>query len=115
WNEYIAPSARDRDSLLQILNQLAESSSRADAINELIAALRAVPTIRRRDVHVIGRRAFYATLGEDTAARTQLHQFLGQYQEQNSKLYTSHLHIEGEATPLNVPSSYPVFEGEPSF
>jgi pyruvate/2-oxoglutarate/acetoin dehydrogenase E1 component/TPP-dependent pyruvate/acetoin dehydrogenase alpha subunit len=115
WNEYVQPSVGDRDQLLTILDELRGTSARAEALDEISSALRAVPTIRRRDVHVAARRAFYATIGEDSTARRQLHDFVRGYQAANERLFTSHLHCESPATPLSVPSSYPTYEGEPSY
>jgi 2-oxoisovalerate dehydrogenase E1 component len=115
WQDYAAPSIGDRDRLIGILGRVQSDVAQPTEIESVITGLRAVPTVRRRDVHVAARRAWYSASQFSSESIAELKSFLGHYQDVNRQIFTSHLHATSARSSTQVAASLPEFRGEPSY
>jgi 2-oxoisovalerate dehydrogenase E1 component len=108
WRDYVGAAEGQRSALSAILNDLQD----VDGVSGIHSSLMAVPTIRRRDVHVAARRAIYATRTVERDRRSGLIDFEKNCSTDNFKTFGSHLYAEGDRSPLRIGSVEPKYPSE---
>lgn len=106
WEAYLAPILQERGQVMDILDEIAGSSSHATELEQIRDRLAAVPAPLRRDIHGAAHEALRVLRLEANPSRQVLVQWKNEQEEINTERYGSHLHT-GRA--LAVREVKPVF------
>ena len=109
WAEFLSPNLTHKKTLLGLLEQLAASSPNRVFINKIKNDLIAIDEPIKKDLASCSRKALRYTIGENSAAKTALEQWIDAYLNEMQPHYSSHLFSEqaDKATALPaVPPSY---------
>jgi pyruvate/2-oxoglutarate/acetoin dehydrogenase E1 component/TPP-dependent pyruvate/acetoin dehydrogenase alpha subunit len=113
WNSFKSELKEERNRVNNLLDKLAAQSAQADTLNEIKKEMNApmVP-LRKYTVSAV-RKALRIVRNEESAAKTELKNWLKESNEANSKRYDSYLYSEGEQSPLNIEEVVPAYSDEP--
>ncbi|HLF74039.1 MAG TPA: thiamine pyrophosphate-dependent enzyme [Anaerolineales bacterium] len=92
WEAYLAPILEERGHVMDMLDEIAGSSSHASELNQIRERLSALPAPLRRDVHSAGHEALRVLRDEAHPSRQVLVQWKNQQDEINKERYGSHLY-----------------------
>ncbi|MBE9518243.1 MAG: transketolase [Bacteroidetes bacterium] len=115
WKNYIEPINREREELLQIIdNRSCECSKEGvDKLGILSRDLKRIVYPIRRDIQSTAKRIM-RHLCTDCPVRSDLQssisQWLGVYKEENRKRYSSHVYSETNRSPLKVKPVSPEYD-----
>jgi pyruvate/2-oxoglutarate/acetoin dehydrogenase E1 component/TPP-dependent pyruvate/acetoin dehydrogenase alpha subunit len=118
WKNYIEPIFREREELLQIIdNQSCDcAKDGVDKLGILSRDLKRIVYPIRRDIQGTAKRIM-RHLCSDCPVRDELQgsvsQWLETYKEENSRRYNSHLYSETDRSPLKVKPVSPVYDEHP--
>ncbi|MFN4284840.1 MAG: thiamine pyrophosphate-dependent enzyme [Lacibacter sp.] len=102
WQEYQAPILQQVQQVLQLVQQLHPLEGQAEAFAAYVNELQQNREPNRRDVMKALQRCLSLAQTNGTAF-AQARANLQQLQQENRKLYNTHLYHEGPASALNVP------------
>lgn len=102
WQEYQAPILQQVQQVLQLVQQLHPLEGQAEAFAAYVNELQQNREPNRRDVMKALQRCLSLAQTNGTAF-AQARAYLQQLQQENRKLYNTHLYHEGPASALNVP------------
>jgi len=118
WKNYIEPIVRERDELLQIIDNrtcICEKDD-VDKLGILSRDLKRIMYPVRRDIQGTAKRIL-RHLCRNCSARKELQgsisQWLSDYKEENRKRYNTHLLSETNRSPLNVEPVTPIYDDHP--
>ncbi len=100
WAEFLKPIHSEKEEVLQLLEHLKDEGH--EGTEELHKELASAMDPGRREIHSIARRALIATHGKDSAARTDLGNWVREQTDLNADRYGSHLYSESEQSCLKV-------------
>jgi 2-oxoisovalerate dehydrogenase E1 component len=106
WDAYLAPILEERGHVMDMLDEIAASSSHARALNEVKDRLAALPAPLRRDVHAAAHAALRCLREEQVPAKQVLVQWKDRQDSVNRTRYGSDLY-SGRA--LRVAEVKPLF------
>jgi 2-oxoisovalerate dehydrogenase E1 component len=92
WEAYLAPILEERGQVMDILDEIAGSSSHADELKQIRDRLAAIPAPLRRDLHVAAHEALRVLRQEANPSRQVLVQWKNEQEQINTERYGSHLH-----------------------
>lgn len=110
WNAYLQPLKTEQKEALELLNALAESSPNKVFINKLVSGLTAIDEALRKDILSATRKAMRYVVGEQSAEKITLGQWIDSYIEQIQPKYSSHLHSESKHSTLNISEVKPTYD-----
>lgn len=112
WEAYQKPILEERDQVMDILDEIAPTSSQASALNEIRSRLANLSQPLRRDIHAAAHEALRILRYEAHPSKQILIQWKREQDKVNEQRYDSYLY-SGEA--LNVPEVPPRYsENSPS-
>jgi len=91
WNDYITPIAEERSQVVDILEEIAGSSSHASELNEIKEQLAALPTFTRRDIHIAAHDALRVLREENHPSKQVLIQWKNEQEAVNEARYDSNV------------------------
>ena len=106
WDAYLQPILEERGEVMDMLDEIATSSSHAAELNEIRQALADMPAPFRRDVHAAAHSALRLLRDEDHPAKQILVQWKNEQDHINDERYGSHIYSEKM---LQVEEVKPVF------
>ncbi len=115
WKNYIEPINREREELLQIIDNRSCECSKdgVDKLGILSRDLKRIVYPIRRDIQSTAKRIM-RHLCTDCPVRSDLQssisQWLGVYKEENRKRYSSHVYSETDRSPLKVKPVPPEYD-----
>ena len=118
WKNYIGPILREREELLQIIDNRSCDCAKdgVDKLGILSRDLKRIVYPIRRDIQGTAKRIM-RHLCTDCPVRSELQssvsQWLETYKEENSRRYNSHLYSETDRSPLKVKPVSPEYEEHP--
>lgn len=106
WDNYLAPILEERKQVLDMLDEIAATSSQAAALKTLRDRLSALPTVARRDIHSAVHEALRMLRDETHPTKQVLIQWKNKDDKINLERYGSHLY---SGTALKVPEVKPTY------
>lgn len=104
WNAYLKPMMEKKRSLLKILDQVLEESANANFIKPLREELKGNREPLKKDIVSAGRRTLRYLIGENSSSRTELLNWLKDYEAVTEADYSSTLYKEENFTEEVLPS-----------
>ncbi|MFH1185246.1 MAG: thiamine pyrophosphate-dependent enzyme, partial [Chloroflexota bacterium] len=92
WDAYLRPILEERDQVMDMLDEIAGSSARASALNDIREGLASTPAPLRRDVHAAAHSALRVLRGEAVPSRQVLVHWKNDQDAVNESRYGSHLY-----------------------
>jgi 2-oxoisovalerate dehydrogenase E1 component len=92
WDAYLAPILEERGQVMDMLDEIAGSSSHASALSQIKERLAALPAPLRRDVHSAAHEALRVLRDEANPSKQVLIQWKNEQDEINNERYGSHLY-----------------------
>lgn len=118
WKNYMEPISRERETLLDIIDNRSCNCSRegVDKLGILSRDLKRIVYPIRRDIQGTAKRIM-RHLCKDCPVRAELQsaitEWLTTYKEENRKRYSSHLYSETDRSPLKVKPVAPEYDKNP--
>ncbi len=106
WDAYLKPILEERGQVMDMLDEIATSSSHASELNEIKQGLAEVPSPFRRDIHAAAHSALRVLRDEQNPTKQVLVQWKNEQDRVNDERYGSHVYT-GKA--LQVPEVKPAF------
>jgi pyruvate/2-oxoglutarate/acetoin dehydrogenase E1 component len=91
WEAYLAPILEERGQVMDMLDEIAGSSSHASELTQIKERLAALPTPLRRDTHSAAHEALRVLRDEANPSRQVLVQWKNEQDAVNTERYDSHL------------------------
>ena len=110
WSEFLAPHREAKKELVELLGKAAETSSNRNFINKIKNDLIAVEEPLKRDLSAKSRQAIRYLLGTESAAKTELLQWIDNFLKENQPKYSSHLYSELTNNATSIKSIKPVYD-----
>ncbi|APU66856.1 alpha-ketoacid dehydrogenase subunit alpha/beta [Christiangramia flava] len=104
WNAYLKPMMEKKRSLLKILDQVLEESANANFIKPIREELKGNREPLKKDIVSAGRRTLRFLIGENSSSRTELLNWLKDYEAVTEADYSSTLYKEENFTEEVLPS-----------
>ncbi|WP_417882328.1 alpha-ketoacid dehydrogenase subunit alpha/beta [Xanthomarina gelatinilytica] len=109
WTAFIQPLKQEQQELLDILEQVANSSNNKVFINKLKNDLADIKEPIRKDILSTARKALRYVISESSSEKNQLTQWINAYIETVQPKYSSHLYSESPKSALNVKEVKPTY------
>jgi len=109
WTAFIQPLKLEQQELLDILEQVANSSNNKVFINKLKNDLADIKEPIRKDILSTARKALRYVVSESSSEKNQLTQWINAYIETVQPKYSSHLYSESPKSALNVKEVKPTY------
>lgn len=109
WTAFIQPLKQEQQELLDILEQVANSSNNKVFINKLKNDLADIKEPIRKDILSTARKALRYVVNESSSEKNQLTQWINAYIETVQPKYSSHLYSESPKSALNVKEVKPTY------
>ena len=106
WDAYLAPIIEERNQVLNMLDEVAGSSSHASELEKIKERLANLPSVARRDVHGAAHEALRILRDEANPSKQVLIQWKNEQDEVNFERYGSHLHSGRAAAVREVKPVY---------
>ncbi len=106
WDAYLAPIVEERNQVMDMLDEIAGSSSHASALEKIRERLSALPSVARRDVHSAAHEALRVLRDEGNPSRQVLIQWKNEQDAVNLERYGSQLHSGRAAAVKEVKPTY---------
>ncbi|MEW6084719.1 MAG: thiamine pyrophosphate-dependent enzyme [Chloroflexota bacterium] len=106
WDAYLNPILEERGHVMDMLDEIAGSSSHADELNQIKERLSALPSVARRDVHSAAHEALRILRDESNPSKQILIQWKTEQDAVNRARYSSHLY---NGTAVSVPEVKPAY------
>ncbi|MGE5776174.1 MAG: thiamine pyrophosphate-dependent enzyme, partial [Chloroflexota bacterium] len=91
WESYLAPIIEEREQVMDMLDEIAGSSSHASELERIKERLKALPAPLRRDVHSAAHEALRVLRNEANPSKQVLVQWKNEQDAINDERYGSHL------------------------
>ena len=109
WEAFLAPQRREQKEAITLLGNLAESSPNKVFIEKIKTDLEAENEPLRRTVATATRKALRYVVGEDSAEKRQLQDWLNNYFEIIQPKYSSNLYSETKGNATTIPEVKAVY------
>ncbi len=104
WSAYLKPIKEEASQVIGLIDDLINTGADLASIkNELSSIKEPI----RKDIHVAAKKAIRATIGNDSAAREKLINWVQSSKQENFERYSSHLYSESARKVSNI-SAHPV-------
>lgn len=109
WEAFQSPIRQERSDALTLLTNLANTTTKADAVNKNRESLASVPDPLRNDIAAALHASLVVTRAESSPARQEVEKFAREFQTKNLNYYDSFLISKSAQSPFKVPIVAPVF------
>ncbi len=103
WDAYINPILQERREAVRLMENIANSSSHASAVNQIKDHLTALPSPLRRDLMVATREVLISVHAENTPARQAIIDWKNRFHSLARERYDSYLYSQSAELALKVP------------
>lgn len=110
WEDFIQPIKADRDQVIGLLSNLAAESQKAEAINGLIAELKASTEPNRKEIISTAKKALRLTKSEQLSFRASIINWVNESAEINTDRYSSHLYSASSESPIHQREVKPTYD-----
>ena len=110
WEAYLKPIKAEQNEALNLLSELANSSSNKVFINKLVNDLSEIVEPNRKDILSATRKALRYVVSENTSESTSLKSWINNYIETVQPNYSSHLYSESNQSALNIDGLAPTYD-----
>ena len=94
WNNYLKPTLARKKQVVELLGKVAGNSSNGNFINSLKENIANDREPLKKDLISAARQTLRYTIGESSAEKDELLNWLSEFGEENKSEYSSHLYIE---------------------
>ncbi|MEM8962549.1 MAG: thiamine pyrophosphate-dependent enzyme, partial [Acidobacteriota bacterium] len=112
WDAFMAPILADKETLLGLVDQIAEQSAATERIANARRDLGRLPNPVRRNLLVTAREVLFASRDEDIAARQQLIDWQKSIHDAAHDRYHSHLYSESPLSALRIEAVDPTYDAD---
>jgi 2-oxoisovalerate dehydrogenase E1 component len=109
WENYLSPIKKERQEVIQFIEQIASSSHSRQALEDIKTRLQDNPNPLRRDIMVAVQNTLIHTKDEDNPNRSALIDWKHEFHAENEKRYSSHLYSQSPMSALRVAEVKAVF------
>ncbi|MBT8254521.1 MAG: transketolase, partial [Bacteroidia bacterium] len=109
WQAYIAPFIEEKNHVIQMAEQIAETSSNKVFIMNLVNELKSLKEPIRKDVISIARQILRQMIHDDSSAKTEFKNWIDDYFKRVQPKYSSLLYSESEENPIHVQAVEPSY------
>lgn len=109
WEAMVSPQKTEQKMVLGLLENLAESSSNKVFISTLKKELSEIKDPIKSELLATARKALRYVVREDSIAKTNLIEWISDYNIKVQPEYSSHLHSESEWAAVNIQGVDPVY------
>ena len=106
WDAYLAPILDERNQVMDMLDEIAGSSSHASELEKIRERLSNLPAPLRRDIHAAAHEALRVLRDQANPSKQILVQWKNEQDEINIERYGSHLHAGKALTVKEVKPAY---------
>ncbi|HSM70781.1 MAG TPA: thiamine pyrophosphate-dependent enzyme [Anaerolineales bacterium] len=92
WDAFLAPILEERNQVMDMLDEIAGSSSHASELERIKERLANIPSVSRRDVHSAAHEALRILYNESNPSKQVLVDWKNEQDDINTERYGSHLH-----------------------
>ena len=110
WEAYVSPQKREQEEAVTLLTNLAESSSNKNFIEKLKNDLAGEKEPERRLIASTVRKALRYVVGETSAEKGQIQDWLNNYFETIQPHYSSHLYSEASDNAPSISEVKPTYK-----
>jgi len=114
WDNFRIPIDEEREQLVEILDQLAEASDRAEALKEIADRVGKKSGVLRQDLLAAAHEALVLARHADGEPRSSLVAWRNNRIEEGKERYGSHLHCETAGAAVRVEPVEPTYDSEAS-
>lgn len=112
WEAFISPILEERDQLVQLLENVAVTSSNKVFIQKVANDVKAIDEPSKKDVISAARKALRYITFEDSLEKEQLQEWINNYFEINQPKYSSHLYSRSEQQATNIQTVSPSYDDD---
>ena len=110
WNNFLAPMLKDRNELINLLQNVAEKTSNKAFVVKIINDLSAIDEPTRKDILTAARRTLRYITFENSTEKEQLQEWINSYIENNQPKYSSHLYSESKQNAISIKEVVPTYD-----
>lgn len=110
WKAYNDDIINEKDSVLQLLHNLAKESSQSQQISSIAKELKSTLDPLRKDIYRSLKKALYLTTKESLASKKEVSAFISKSKESLHDKYSSYLYSENGTSCLNIEEISPSYE-----
>ncbi len=110
WNNFLTPMLKDRNELINLLQNVAEKTSNKVFVVKIISVLSAIDEPIRKDILTAARRTLRYITFENSTEKEQLQEWINSYIENNQPKYSSHLYSESKQNALSIKEVAPTYD-----
>ena len=110
WKAYNDDIINEKNSVLQLLNNLAKESSQSQQISSIAKELKSTLDPLRKDIYRSLKEALYLTTKETLASKKEVSAFISKSKESLHDKYSSYLYSENGTSCLNIEEISPSYE-----
>ena len=110
WNAFLAPQKKERDEVLVLLSNLAESSGNRNFIDQIRTSLAAEKEPIRKEILSAARKALRFVIKEDSSEKRQLQDWIRNYFEIIQPKYSAHLYSEAKENATSIKEVPPTYD-----
>ncbi len=102
WNAYLTPIKNERTEVIDIANEIANSSENKIFIDKITIELNSILEPIRKDILTSAKRILRITRNENISAKNKLINWLNESKIANYDRFSSYLHSESDFKALNI-------------
>ncbi len=106
WDAFLSPILAERGHVMDMLDEIASTSSHGSELNEVKERLADLPSVTRRDIHAAAHEALRILRNESHPSKQVLIQWKHDQDSINGTRYSSHVH---SGTALKVSEVKPIY------
>lgn len=110
WNAHLASILKERQQVITLLKNLADSSANKVFINKLVQELVKIDEPIRKDVIGIARKALRYVLNEDSEAKSKLQSWIDAFFKEIQPKYSAFLYSESPLNPVHIEEVPPTYD-----
>jgi len=110
WTAFVAPMKQEQAELINLLENLAQSSPNKVFIHKLKEELAAIAEPIRKEIAGFARKALRLVIGETSNEKQALSNWIQNYFEKIQPKYSSHLHSESDKNIYNIEANVPTYD-----
>ncbi|MFK7781859.1 thiamine pyrophosphate-dependent enzyme [Psychroserpens sp.] len=112
WNNYLNPIKSEQQDAINILTELAESSSNQVFINKILNDLKEIAEPIRKDMASAVRKALRYVVSEESVAKNNAQHWVNTYMLSVQPKYSSHLHSASKHAAIHIDEVLPTYDND---
>ncbi|MBQ4915370.1 transketolase [Maribacter sp. MMG018] len=112
WTEYLQGHLTLKKDLVQVINSAANKSSNKNFLNKIKNDLIAIEEPLKKDLAIAARKSLRYLLGEKSAERQALVNWLSNFEKETQPKFSSHLYSENQNNVRNIKAVPPEYKND---